>query len=38
MTDGQRRMLARKAQKFVYNNHNYRLRANQVIDAYKNHI
>ncbi|MGE5438081.1 MAG: glycosyltransferase [Syntrophothermus sp.] len=35
MTDNQRKELALKAQKFVYSNHNYRLRANQIIDAYK---
>jgi spore maturation protein CgeB len=34
MSDGDRRRLAKKAQRFVYVNHNYRLRANQVIDAY----
>lgn len=38
MSDKQRQALATKAQKFVYTNHNYRLRANQIIDAFKFHI
>jgi spore maturation protein CgeB len=38
MSDKQRQELADKARRFVYNNHNYRLRANQIIDAYKYQI
>jgi len=37
MTDRQRRIKAKKAQKFVYKYHNYDLRAEQVINAYHGH-
>lgn len=38
MTEKQRQTLAKKAQEFTYVNHNYRLRANQVIDVFKYRI
>jgi spore maturation protein CgeB len=38
MSDSQRSTLAKKAQAFVYRNHNYRLRANQIMDALQYHI
>ncbi len=35
MTDEARENFAKNAQEYVYNNHNYRLKAYHIIDIYK---
>lgn len=38
MSDAQRQERAFKAQQFVYKNHNYMLRANQIVDAFRRKV